>query len=353
MTKVVADAGRTLFSPILECTLLAPHSTKPQAVLCPGRLIFCARFSHLGAPTLLSLTPNSNSLHGGSMPQTQTRKQQSRTNKSGGKSRKNDQQNKKPTDPLEVQAQAALKRLQAKDPGLKQFLKDAYGYAVFPNVGKAALVLGGSYGRGVVFEQGEMIGYATIGQFTIGVQIGGDTFAELVVFKDEGALERFKQGKVRFAANASAVLVKAGAAATANYEKGVTVFAYASGGMLLELALGGQKFNFKKQGEEDQKGAEAKGDDQQEGDGQGRGGILGLVSGGAGMIGKTASKTGGLVKNHPIAATLFGAGIAWLAMKALREGGYFDGDDEGQANQQDDDSENEEKSGSSRGRAYA
>src|SRR5687768_1197371 len=289
------------------------------------------------------------------MPQTQQRKQQSPSNKGNksSKGKKNDQQNNKPTDPMEVQAQATLKRLQAKDPGLKQFLKDAYGYAVFPNVGKAALVLGGSYGRGVVFEQGEMIGYATIGQFTIGVQIGGDTFAELVVFKDEGALERFKQGKVRFAANASAVLVKAGASATANHEKGVTVFAYASGGMLLELALGGQKFNFKKQGEEEQEGAEGKGDEQQEGDGQARGGIMGLVSGGAGMIGKTASKTGGLVKNHPIAATLFGAGIAWLAMKALREGGYFDGDDQGQGNQQNDDSENEEKSGSNRGRAYA
>jgi lipid-binding SYLF domain-containing protein len=285
------------------------------------------------------------------MPQTQTRKQQSKTNKSGGKSKKNDQQNKKPTDPLEVQAQAALKRLQAKDPGLKQFLKDAHGYAVFPNVGKAALVLGGSYGRGVVFEQGEMIGYATIGQFTIGIQIGGDTFAELVVFKDAGALDRFKQGKVRFAANASAVLVKAGAAATANYEKGVTVFAYASGGMLLEAAIGGQKFNFKKQGEEEQQGEKGqKGDEEGQGEGeeQGNGGSRGIMGG----VMSAASKTGGLVKNHPIAMTLFGAGIAWLAMKALREGGYFDGDEQQDDQGGDEDSE-QESSGSGRGRAYA
>src|SRR5688572_7305064 len=218
------------------------------------------------------------------MPQTQTRQKQSKSNKSS-KGKKNEQQNRKPTDPLEVQAQAALKRLQAKDPGLKQFLKDAYGYAVFPNVGKAALVLGGSYGRGVVFEQGEMIGYATIGQFTIGIQIGGDTFAELVVFKDKGALDRFRQGKVRFAANASAVLVKAGAAATANYEKGVTVFAYASGGMLLEAAIGGQKFNFKKQGDQEQQGEkgqkgeeERQGEGQEEGNGESRGIMGGVMS---------------------------------------------------------------------------
>src|SRR5438552_2445338 len=102
---------------------------------------------------------------------------------------------------------ATLKRLEEKDPGLKQFLKKAYGYAVFPSVGKAALVLGGSYGHGEVFERGKHIGHATIGQTTIGVQIGGDTFSEIVAFENKPALDRFKQGKIRFAANASAVMV--------------------------------------------------------------------------------------------------------------------------------------------------
>jgi lipid-binding SYLF domain-containing protein len=78
--------------------------------------------------------------------------------------------------------QAALKRLNVKDPGLKQFLKKAYGYAVFPSVGKAALVIGGAYGRGEVYEQGKPIGYATIAQKSIGVQIGGDSFTVLLVF---------------------------------------------------------------------------------------------------------------------------------------------------------------------------
>lgn len=288
--------------------------------------------------------------------QTKTRKPQSKSRTSS--KAKKEQQNRKPTDPLAVQAQAALKRLQAKDPGLKQLLKDAYAYAVFPSVGKAALVLGGSYGRGVVFEQGEMIGYATIGQFTIGVQIGGDTFTELVVFKDEEALERFKQGKVRFAANASAVLVKAGAAATADYEKGVTVFAYASGGMLLEAAIGGQKFTFRNPDEQEQQaGGQEAGQEQ----GGGISGLFGGDGGGAsGMLGKTAggvmsaaSKTGGMGKSHPIAATLLGAGLAWFAMKALREGGYFDGNEQDERDEQDNDDSDQERSGSSRGRAFA
>ena len=297
------------------------------------------------------------------MPQTEQRNKQSKSGKNnkkskqGGQKSKQGEQEKRKPDPLEVRAQATLKRLQAEDPGLKQFLKDAHAYAVFPSVGKAALVLGGSYGRGVVYEQGKLIGFATLGQFTIGLQLGGDTFDELLVFENKEALDRFKQGKVRFAANASAVLVKAGAAGTADYEKGVSAFAYANGGMLLEAAIGGQKFNFKKDGEQNG-GGEQKGEGREEGEENGgEQGILGRIGGGAtGLIGKTAggvmstaSKTGGLVKNHPIAATLVGAGVAWLAVKALREGGYFDGNEEEQDGEQDEES-GQEKSG---GRAFA
>ena len=61
-------------------------------------------------------------------------------------------------------------------------LKKAYGYAVFPSVGKAALVIGGAHGKGAVFERGKMIGYATMSQTTLGVQLGGSTFAEVLIF---------------------------------------------------------------------------------------------------------------------------------------------------------------------------
>src|SRR3954464_9044282 len=95
---------------------------------------------------------------------------------------------------IEERAAATLKRLEEKDPGLKQLLKKAYGYAVFPSVGKASLVLGGSYGHGAVYERGEFIGHATISQFTAGVQIGGETFTEVLVFQNQAALERLRHG---------------------------------------------------------------------------------------------------------------------------------------------------------------
>src|SRR5438105_10316518 len=146
---------------------------------------------------------------------------------------------------LNSEVRATLRRLNAEDPGLGQLLKDAYGYAVFPSVGKAAAVIGGAFGKGEVFEQGNLIGYAGVAQLTIGVQLGGDTFTEVIVFENQQALARLKRGKLAFAANASAVLVRAGPASTRNHESGVKVFVYSEGGMMLEAAIGGQRFFFK------------------------------------------------------------------------------------------------------------
>ena len=146
---------------------------------------------------------------------------------------------------VEPQAQAALRRMERRDPGLKAFLKRAHAYAVFPSVGKAAAVLGAAFGTGVVFHAGELVGYAGIVQATLGVELGGATFSQVVAFDNDKSFGRFKRSPLKFAANASAVMVKAGAAASAAYEKGVTVFVHARGGLMLEAAVGGQKFVFK------------------------------------------------------------------------------------------------------------
>jgi hypothetical protein len=256
---------------------------------------------------------------------------------------------------FEEEVQATIKRLEAKDPGLKQFLKKAYGYAVFPSVGKAALVVGGAYGKGLVFERGKMIGYATMGQFTLGVQLGGDTFSEVLVFESKESLDRFKKGRTAFAANASAVLVKAAAGGTADFEKGVAALAYTRGGMMLEMAIGGQKFKFKPAGEEEgeegggkeqagrkgqsarSQGEESEGEEDQEGeegDEDQQSGFLGRALGG---VRGAASKTTDLVKGHPVIATVVGTGLVATAViyvvrsiRAASEGQESQGEDEGQ-----------------------
>jgi lipid-binding SYLF domain-containing protein len=146
---------------------------------------------------------------------------------------------------LHAESKATVRRMAEEDPGLQPVVEKAYAYAVFPSVGKATAVIGGAYGKGEVFQGDQLVGYAGLVQLTVGVQLGGQTFSEIVVFENEEALKRFKVGRTAFAANASAVLVKAGAAASSNYDEGAMVFVSSEGGMMIEAAIGAQKFIFK------------------------------------------------------------------------------------------------------------
>ena len=145
---------------------------------------------------------------------------------------------------LHKDVQGALKAVTEANPQFEKLIDQAHGYAVFPAVGRAGLVFGGSFGRGQVFEKRKLIGYAGIVQVTLGLQLGGETLTVVVVFADEAGLKRFKRSKSSFAANASAVLIKAGAGATNQYQ-GDRVFAFSEGGLLVELAIGVQKFVYR------------------------------------------------------------------------------------------------------------
>jgi lipid-binding SYLF domain-containing protein len=145
---------------------------------------------------------------------------------------------------LRKDVQGALTWIEELNPEFKKTLDQAHGYAVFPSIGRAGLVLGGAYGKGEVFEQKKLVGYAGLVQFTVGVQIGGETFTVLVLFDNKEGLDRFKQGKIAFTANLGIVFVKAGAEATTKYQTD-KVYLFSEGGLLLEAAIGGQKFVFR------------------------------------------------------------------------------------------------------------
>jgi lipid-binding SYLF domain-containing protein len=138
----------------------------------------------------------------------------------------------------------ALRQLETTDPTLNDFVKHAYGYAIFPSVGKGAVGVGGAYGKGTVYANGDMIGFADLSQATIGAQLGGQTYSELIVFETEQALENFKGNNYAFDAQASAVAAKAGASNTARYSNGVAIFTMPQGGLMFEASVGGQRFTF-------------------------------------------------------------------------------------------------------------
>ena len=144
----------------------------------------------------------------------------------------------------EEEVKITITRFLEKDPGLQKFFDQAYGYVVFPNVGKGAYFVGGGYGKGIVYEKGGSIGYATIIQASVGLQIGGQGFSEVIFFKDKYTLDYFKQGNYELSAQASAVAVTTGVAANSDYSEGVAVFTLPKVGLMAEASIGGQKFTF-------------------------------------------------------------------------------------------------------------
>src|SRR5262245_31589230 len=147
-------------------------------------------------------------------------------------------------DQLMSDADSAMKQMMAEDPGLDDVIKSGAGHIVFPKVGKGAWIVGGSYGRGIVYERGVFIGYADITQATVGLQAGGQTFQEVVVLETQTDVDRFKTGKLSLAANLSAVALKTGAAKAAKFKDGVIVFTKPIGGLMFEAAVGGQQFTY-------------------------------------------------------------------------------------------------------------
>ena len=127
---------------------------------------------------------------------------------------------------------------------MESYFEDSYGYAIFPSVGKGAIVIGGAHGRGIVYEQGGLIGTAKMTQLTVGFQWGGQAYSEVLFFKNAEALESFKKSELEFSGQVSAVAITKGASADIAYENGVAVYTITKAGLMYEASLGGQKFKY-------------------------------------------------------------------------------------------------------------
>ena len=132
-----------------------------------------------------------------------------------------------------------------KMPVLKPYFKQARGYAIFPNIAKGGIGIGGARGKGEVFEKGKVIGSVTVTQVSLGFQLGGQAFSQIIFFKDKKALDRFTLSNFEFGASASAALISEGANASADYNDGVAVLTFSKGGLMYEASIGGQKFNYR------------------------------------------------------------------------------------------------------------
>ena len=152
-----------------------------------------------------------------------------------------------------------------KSDAVKPFFNEAYGYAIFPRVGKGGFILGGAYGAGRVYKQRSISGTASLMKVSIGFQLGGQAFSEIIFFQDKRAYDEFTSGNFEFDGSLSAVVITVGAQAQSgtqgssaggslgpatgtqaetNYTKGMAVFVHTLGGLMFEMSVGGQKFSF-------------------------------------------------------------------------------------------------------------
>ena len=145
-----------------------------------------------------------------------------------------------------------------------EFFKEAYGYALFPTIGKAGFVVGGAYGKGQVYRAGKHVGNTSMTQATIGFQLGGSGFSQAIFFENKRAFDRFTSGSFEYGADAQAVALTAAASASANtsgssavasggknnaniaggYTRGMATFTITKGGLMYEASVGGQKFSY-------------------------------------------------------------------------------------------------------------
>jgi len=143
-----------------------------------------------------------------------------------------------------VDSKDAMTNISTNHPNIADLFENSVGYAIFPNVGKGAYIIGAASGNGTVYQNGSLIGYASMKQVDVGLQAGGKAFIEVIFFQTQDALNRFKSGSYELSANASAVLLEEGISRDVEFRDGVGVVTKPKAGAMAGISVGGQKFEY-------------------------------------------------------------------------------------------------------------
>lgn len=151
--------------------------------------------------------------------------------------------------------------------GAGSYIDASYGFAIFPGIGKAGLIIGGAQGKGLVYQEGKPIGRTVMTQVSLGLQFGGQYYKQIIFFEDARAMREFTSGSFEFSGQAAAVALNSGASAevstggggrtsvtaangditevdSSGFYKGMSVFTLSQGGFMFEVSLGGQRFSY-------------------------------------------------------------------------------------------------------------
>ncbi len=147
---------------------------------------------------------------------------------------------------IDVSVDVALDRFKNEVPGAQEFLKNAKGVLVVPNVIRIGFGFGGEYGEGALLIGGKTVDYYSAAAGSFGFQIGAQSKNIVIIFMDENALIKFRDSLGwRAGVDGSVALIDYGAGGsvdTNNIKHPVVGFVFGVKGLMVNLSLEGSKF---------------------------------------------------------------------------------------------------------------
>lgn len=147
-------------------------------------------------------------------------------------------------DALMMDAKEAKTAMIDANANVQELFNSSAGYAVFPNVGKGAYIIGGASGNGVVYENGAVVGYSNLKQVDVGLQVGGKAYREVLFFETQEALDKFKDGEYELSGNATAVIIEKGKSKTIKFNNGIAIATMPKAGAMVGVSVAGQRFGY-------------------------------------------------------------------------------------------------------------
>lgn len=145
---------------------------------------------------------------------------------------------------LQTSARATLDEMIARNPAIQDTIRNAPGYAVFPSIGKGGVLVGGAHGQGILYEHGVPTGYVSVEQASIGAQLGGQTFSQLLVLRTPQQVVDVKAGRFTAGADLGVVVLSQSAGAQTNFNPNASVFVLPRGGLMVDVSINGQRIKY-------------------------------------------------------------------------------------------------------------
>jgi lipid-binding SYLF domain-containing protein len=145
---------------------------------------------------------------------------------------------------LQTSARATLDEMIARHPAIQDTIRNAPAYAVFPSIGKGGVLVGGAFGQGILYENGVPTGYVSVEQASIGAQLGGQTFSELLVLRTPEELADVRAGRFTAGAHLGVVVLSTGAGTGTNFNPNASVFVMPRGGLMVDVSVNGQRIKY-------------------------------------------------------------------------------------------------------------